>query len=244
MLKVWNACLVVATFSLALLGTFLVRSGVLQSIHAFGDNTVGPYILGLIGVVLIGSTALIVSRLDDLRSREADRLAGLARVGLPDQQPAAGRADRGDLLGHLLPADLRTLHRQQGLAGGALVRPLHDAAGDPARPLHRDRAAAGLAPGQLGLGEARLPAAADRRRGRRRGGWLLFSDAAHKPWALRALRLRRLRPGRARAGVLERRRGAAQALRRLDGRRRCSPSSPATAAATAATSSTSASPCC
>jgi cytochrome c-type biogenesis protein CcmF len=68
MLKVWNACLVVAAFSLALLGTFLVRSGVLQSIHAFGDNTVGPYILGLIAVVLIGSTALIVSRLDDLRS--------------------------------------------------------------------------------------------------------------------------------------------------------------------------------
>ena len=68
MLKVWNACLIVATFSLALLGTFLVRSGVLQSIHAFGDSTVGPYILGLIAVVLIGSTALVVSRLDDLRS--------------------------------------------------------------------------------------------------------------------------------------------------------------------------------
>jgi cytochrome c-type biogenesis protein CcmF len=69
-LKVWNACLVVATFSMALLGTFLVRSGVLQSIHAFGDNTVGPYILGLIGVVVIGSTLLIVSRLDDLRSEK------------------------------------------------------------------------------------------------------------------------------------------------------------------------------
>jgi cytochrome c-type biogenesis protein CcmF len=68
MLKVWNACLVVGSFSMALLGTFLVRSGVLQSIHAFGDNTVGPYILGLIGVVVIGSTLLIVSRLDDLRS--------------------------------------------------------------------------------------------------------------------------------------------------------------------------------
>ncbi len=67
-LKVWNACLVVGTFSMALLGTFLVRSGVLQSIHAFGDNTVGPYILALIGVVVIGSTLLIVSRLDDLRS--------------------------------------------------------------------------------------------------------------------------------------------------------------------------------
>jgi cytochrome c-type biogenesis protein CcmF len=70
MLKVWNACLIVGTFSMALLGTFLVRSGVLQSIHAFGDNTVGPYILGLIAVVTIGSTALIVSRLDDLRSQK------------------------------------------------------------------------------------------------------------------------------------------------------------------------------
>jgi len=70
MLKVWNAALIVGTFSMALLGTFLVRSGVLQSIHAFGDNTVGPYILGLIAVVLIGSTALIVSRLDDLRSQK------------------------------------------------------------------------------------------------------------------------------------------------------------------------------
>ncbi len=70
MLKVWNACLVVGAFSLALLGTFLVRSGVLQSIHAFGDNTVGPYILALIAVVLIGSTVLIVSRLDDLRSQK------------------------------------------------------------------------------------------------------------------------------------------------------------------------------
>ncbi|HVQ58694.1 MAG TPA: heme lyase CcmF/NrfE family subunit [Solirubrobacterales bacterium] len=68
MLKVWNACLIVGTFSMALLGTFLVRSGVLQSIHAFGDNTVGPYVLGLIAVVLLGSTALLVSRLDDLRS--------------------------------------------------------------------------------------------------------------------------------------------------------------------------------
>ena len=79
MLKVWNVSLIVATFSLALLGTFLVRSGVLESIHAFGASTVGGPLLGLIAVVLIGSTALIVSRLDDLRTRAADRLAALPR---------------------------------------------------------------------------------------------------------------------------------------------------------------------
>jgi cytochrome c-type biogenesis protein CcmF len=70
MLKVWNVSLIVASFSLALLGTFLVRSGVLQSIHAFGDSTVGPYFLALIAVVLAGSTALIISRLPLLRSQK------------------------------------------------------------------------------------------------------------------------------------------------------------------------------
>ncbi|MEX2107789.1 MAG: heme lyase CcmF/NrfE family subunit [Solirubrobacterales bacterium] len=83
MLKTWNVSLIVATFSLALLGTFLVRSGVLESIHAFGDSTVGPYILGLIAVVLVGSTALIVSRLDDLRSeKRIDSLASREAVFL------------------------------------------------------------------------------------------------------------------------------------------------------------------
>jgi len=81
MLKVWNASLIVASFSLALLGTFLVRSGVLQSIHAFGDSTVGPYFLSLIGVVLLGSTWLIISRLDILRSdRRIDSLASREAV--------------------------------------------------------------------------------------------------------------------------------------------------------------------
>jgi cytochrome c-type biogenesis protein CcmF len=70
MLKVWNATLIVATFSMCLLGTFLVRSGVLQSIHAFGNDTVGPYLLVVIGIVVIGSTLLLISRLDDLRSEK------------------------------------------------------------------------------------------------------------------------------------------------------------------------------
>jgi cytochrome c-type biogenesis protein CcmF len=68
MLKVWNVSLIVGTFTLALLGTFLVRSGVLDSIHAFGASTVGGWFLGLIVLVLAGSTALIVTRLDALRS--------------------------------------------------------------------------------------------------------------------------------------------------------------------------------
>ncbi len=70
MLKVWNVSLICATYSLALLGTFLVRSGILDSIHAFGASTVGAPLLGLIAAVLIGSAVLIASRLDDLRSEK------------------------------------------------------------------------------------------------------------------------------------------------------------------------------
>ncbi len=83
MLKVWNVSLIVATFTLALLGTFLVRSGVLQSIHAFGASTVGGPLLGLITLVLVGSAVLIVSRLDDLRSeRRIDSLLSREAVFL------------------------------------------------------------------------------------------------------------------------------------------------------------------
>src|SRR6202012_4366763 len=83
MLKVWNAPLIVATFSMCLLGTFLVRSGVLQSIHAFGNDTVGPYLLVVIGIVVIGSTFLLASRLDELRSpKRIDSLASRESVFL------------------------------------------------------------------------------------------------------------------------------------------------------------------
>src|SRR3954451_13235446 len=68
MLKVWNVSLVLATGTLAILGTFLVRSGVLDSIHAFGASTLGAPFLVLIGIMVLGGTVLVVSRSKDLRS--------------------------------------------------------------------------------------------------------------------------------------------------------------------------------
>jgi cytochrome c-type biogenesis protein CcmF len=68
MLKVWNVVLVTATFSLALFGTFLTRSGVVGSIHAFVQSSVGPALLGFIAVVLAFAVTLIVWRLPILRS--------------------------------------------------------------------------------------------------------------------------------------------------------------------------------
>ena len=68
MLKLWNVSLIIATFVLALLGTFLVRSGILDSIHAFGASTLGTPFLIFIVVVIGGSAALVLSRRRELRS--------------------------------------------------------------------------------------------------------------------------------------------------------------------------------
>jgi cytochrome c-type biogenesis protein CcmF len=68
MLRVWNLSLLVATFSLTILGTFLTRSGVLASVHAFGDGPVGTYLLVFFGLVVGVSLALIGWRGDRLRS--------------------------------------------------------------------------------------------------------------------------------------------------------------------------------
>ena len=68
MLKVWNASLVLAAGTLSILGTFLVRSGILDSIHAFGASTLGvPFVL-LIAAMVIGSIGLILWRREQLRS--------------------------------------------------------------------------------------------------------------------------------------------------------------------------------
>ena len=68
MLKVWNASLVLATGMLAILGTFLVRSGILESIHAFGASTLGVPFLVLIVTMIAGSVYLVTSRAPQLRS--------------------------------------------------------------------------------------------------------------------------------------------------------------------------------
>jgi cytochrome c-type biogenesis protein CcmF len=68
MLKVWNMSLVLATGTLAIMGTFLVRSGILSSIHAFGGATLGVPFVALIGVLVAGSIYLVVSRAKLLRS--------------------------------------------------------------------------------------------------------------------------------------------------------------------------------
>jgi cytochrome c-type biogenesis protein CcmF len=69
MLKIWNISLIILTYGLTLFGTFLVRSGILSSIHAFADSNIGLYILMFLGVMMIGALYILLDRIDLLREQ-------------------------------------------------------------------------------------------------------------------------------------------------------------------------------
>ena len=67
-LRTWTLILGMVTFLLTLFGTFLTRSGVFNSVHAFADGPVGPIFLGYVGVMLLFSVVLLSLREHTLHS--------------------------------------------------------------------------------------------------------------------------------------------------------------------------------
>ena len=118
MLRVWNLSLLVATFCLTILGTFLTRSGVLDSVHAFSESAIGPAILAFFAVCVIASIALIGWR--------ADRLRSPGTIGSPLSREGAFLANNVAfaafafvvLLGTLFPLIAEALNGDQLSVGG------------------------------------------------------------------------------------------------------------------------------
>src|SRR5437763_3111399 len=131
MLKAWNVLLIMVAFFLSIFGTFVVRSGILASVHAFALSAIGPYFLSFLALALVGSLALFFWRLphlrsdnqlDSLLSREASFLINnllflgiafaifwgtiypLVAEALADQQVSAGPPDFTQVAGPLLGA--------------------------------------------------------------------------------------------------------------------------------------------
>jgi len=110
MLKIGTRRSCWAASTLAIVGTFLVRSGVLNSIHAFGASTLGVPFVILITAMVTGSIYLVVSRREVLRSEH--QLDSLFRVEAAScSTTCCWSPDVRDLLGHVLPAHLRRAHR-------------------------------------------------------------------------------------------------------------------------------------
>jgi len=113
--KAWTVLLAIAAFSLSLLGTFLVRSGVLTSVHAFAtDPRRGVFILLFLALVIGGSLLLFALACAQGRHRRALR-AGVARVAAPREQRPARRGLRHGAARHALPAVPRRVESGQDL---------------------------------------------------------------------------------------------------------------------------------
>ena len=68
MLKIWNVVLIIITYGLTIIGTFLTRSGVVNSVHSFTQSEIGPAFLVFLAVVLVVSFALLFRRIQMLES--------------------------------------------------------------------------------------------------------------------------------------------------------------------------------
>src|SRR5512146_2781562 len=66
--KRWNMVLIILTYSLVIIGTFLTRSGVLSSVHAFAQSSVGPLFFGFIGITFLSTLGMLLNRWNALRS--------------------------------------------------------------------------------------------------------------------------------------------------------------------------------
>ncbi|MCZ2120875.1 MAG: heme lyase CcmF/NrfE family subunit [Anaerolineales bacterium] len=81
LLKHWNMILIILTYSLVIFGTFLTRSGVLSSVHAFAESAIGPIFFTYIGFSFIASIALLIKRWPDLQA-ETEMKSMLSREAL------------------------------------------------------------------------------------------------------------------------------------------------------------------
>ena len=81
MLKTWNMLLIILTYDLVIFGTFLTRSGVLSSVHAFAQSAIGPLFFTYIAITLIASVALVIYRWGNLKA-ETEMHSLLSREAL------------------------------------------------------------------------------------------------------------------------------------------------------------------
>ena len=68
MMKVWNMVLIATTFFLCIFGTFLTRSGIVSSVHAFAESPIGKYFVSFLAIGIAATVWLIINRLDYLKS--------------------------------------------------------------------------------------------------------------------------------------------------------------------------------
>ncbi len=126
MMKVWNIVLVATTFFLCIFGTFLTRSGVVSSVHAFAESPIGKYFVGFLAIGIAGTVYLILDRLEYLKSEsELESVVSRESSFLFNNLVLLAELLRRPL-GHALPGHLRSRHQRKDQPRRALVQPPDD----------------------------------------------------------------------------------------------------------------------
>ena len=85
MFKAWNMVLIIITYLLVIYGTFIVRTGVISSVHSFAQSSIGYYFFAFVAVMFIFSFVLVAARWESLATDNRLTFAALSRSRLPVQ---------------------------------------------------------------------------------------------------------------------------------------------------------------
>jgi len=114
--RIWNLMLVSLTFALCIFATFVTRSGIIQSVHAFGRSSVGYYFLGFIALCLLALATLLYSRRQEL-STQQEWTSLLSREALLLTNLLFASMALVILLGTMFPALTELLQGRQAALG-------------------------------------------------------------------------------------------------------------------------------
>ena len=145
MMKMWNMWLIFTTFLLAIFGTFLTRSGVVSSVHAFAQSGIGIWFVWFLAITFAMCVAFFAHELQAPQDGAPAGVAGLARVEFPLQQPCVAGLLLRRSVGNAVPSALRIGHRIEGHGRTAILQSRQRSDRDVPAAAHRHRPAAGLA---------------------------------------------------------------------------------------------------
>ena len=117
--KIWNLWLIALTFLLCIFATFVTRSGVIQSVHAFGRSVIGTYFAAFILICLSAFVALLTSRRGQLGNREEPREFLSREAGLLLTNLLLCGAALVVLIGTVFPALTELFQNQQAALGAS-----------------------------------------------------------------------------------------------------------------------------
>ena len=144
MMKVWNMVLILATFLLCILGTFLTRSGIVSSVHSFAQSPIGPFFSTFLILMTALSLYCLFTRMEELKSENRLDSVGFQGEQLPVQQFGSVGDHLCRVVGDHLSDPVGMGHQREKNGGGSLLQPgQHPHRAVPALP-DRRRTLAGL----------------------------------------------------------------------------------------------------